>query len=81
MPQVAREVVKERAARLREVGMQALRRHLAREVGAERDVLVETGEIGRTGGFTPVRFRTSATAGEIVRARIAGHDGRHLLAA
>ena len=81
MPPVAREVVKERAARLREAGEAALRSHLAGEVGAEHEVLVETGEIGRTAGFTPVRFRTSVTAGEIVRARIAGHDGRHLLAA
>ena len=81
MPPVAREVVKERAARLREAGEAALRSHLSGEVGAEREVLVETGEIGRTAGFTPVRFRTSVTAGEIVRARIAGHDGRHLLAA
>ncbi|NNM73148.1 tRNA (N(6)-L-threonylcarbamoyladenosine(37)-C(2))-methylthiotransferase MtaB [Enterovirga aerilata] len=81
MPPVPREVVKERAARLREAGAAALLRHLASEVGAERQVLVETGETGRTGGFTPVRFRTRLTSGEIVRARIAGHDGRHLLAA
>ena len=81
MPQVAREVVKERAARLREVGAVALQKHLAGEVGAEHEVLVETGGVGRTAGFTPVRFRTSVLAGEIVRARIAGHDGRQLLAA
>jgi threonylcarbamoyladenosine tRNA methylthiotransferase MtaB len=81
MPPVPREVVKVRAARLRAVGAVALARHLAGEVGAERDVLVEIGGIGRTGGFTPVRFRTRPPSGEIVRARIAGHDGHQLLAA
>jgi threonylcarbamoyladenosine tRNA methylthiotransferase MtaB len=81
MPPVPREVVKDRAARLRAAGAVALARHLAGEVGAERDVLVEIGGIGRTGGFTPVRFRTRPPSGEIVRARIAGHDGHQLLAA
>jgi threonylcarbamoyladenosine tRNA methylthiotransferase MtaB len=81
MPAVAREVVKDRAARLRSAGAEALARHLADEVGAERDVLVELGGTGRTAGFTPVRFRTSPPAGHIVRASIEAHDGRHLLAA
>ena len=42
MPQVAREVVKERARRLREKGAAALRRHLDGEVGARRRVLTES---------------------------------------
>ena len=41
MPQVAREVVKDRARRLREKGEAALRRHLDGEVGAQRRVLTE----------------------------------------
>ena len=36
MPQVAREIVKERARRLREKGEAALRRHLDGEVGIVR---------------------------------------------
>ena len=81
MRPVPREVVKDRSARLRAAGAGALARHLAGEVGAEHEVLVETGGMGRTGGFTPVRFHTPPSPGEIVRARIAGHDGRQLLAA
>ena len=42
MPQVAREIVKERARRLREKGAAALRRHLDGEIGRRRRVLVET---------------------------------------
>jgi threonylcarbamoyladenosine tRNA methylthiotransferase MtaB len=81
MPQVAREVVKERARRLRGRGADALARHLAGEVGATRRVLVETGALGRTEGFTPVRFAAPVHPGDIVAATIAGHDGRELLAA
>jgi threonylcarbamoyladenosine tRNA methylthiotransferase MtaB len=55
MPQVAREVAKERARRLREAGEAALRRHLDGEVGARRRVLTETGDSGRSEHFTPVR--------------------------
>jgi threonylcarbamoyladenosine tRNA methylthiotransferase MtaB len=81
MPQVARDVVKERARRLRDKGTGALKRHLDGEVGARRSVLVETHEMGRTEHFTPVRLAVPAEAGLILDARMAGHDGRSLLAA
>jgi threonylcarbamoyladenosine tRNA methylthiotransferase MtaB len=80
MPQVAREVVKERARRLREKGEAALRRHLDGEIGHIRRVLVETDEIARTAQFTPVRIG-GALAGSIVDVSIAAHDGRRLIAA
>ena len=41
MPQVARDVVKDRARRLREKGEAALLKHLGGEVGARRNVLIE----------------------------------------
>jgi threonylcarbamoyladenosine tRNA methylthiotransferase MtaB len=80
MPQVVREVVKERARRLREKGEAALRRHLDSEIGHIRSVLVETDEIARTAQFTPVRI-AGALAGSIVDVSIAAHDGRRLIAA
>ena len=81
MPQVAREVVRERAKRLREKGTEALARHLEGELGARRSVLTESDGIGRTEAFTLVRFPTPVRAGEIREVAIAGHDGRELLAA
>jgi threonylcarbamoyladenosine tRNA methylthiotransferase MtaB len=81
MPQVAREAVKERAARLRARGALALARHLEGELGARRSVLTESDGLGRTEGFTLVRFPTAVPAGEIREVAIAGHDGRELLAA
>jgi threonylcarbamoyladenosine tRNA methylthiotransferase MtaB len=81
MPQVARQLIKERAGRLREKGATALARHLDREIGARRSVLVETGEMGRTEHFTPVRLKAAEEAGAILDLTMAGHDGRSLLAA
>ncbi len=81
MPQVAREIVKERARRLREKGEAALTRHLAAQIGARRRVLTETGALGRTEQFTPVRLNAAVEPGAILDLTIAGHDGRQLLAA
>jgi threonylcarbamoyladenosine tRNA methylthiotransferase MtaB len=81
MPQVPREAVKARAARLRASGEAALRAHLDREVGAVRRVLAETPAIGRTEQFTPVRLSSAAAPGSIFEVAVAGHDGRQLLAA
>lgn len=81
MPQVDRAIVKERAARLREAGEAALRRHLEAQVGRRLRVLAESREIGRSEQFTAVRLARAAAAGTILEVPIAGHDGRLLLAA
>ncbi len=81
MPQVARDVVKERARRLRERGARALTRHLDSEVGATRLVLTESSDIGRTEQFTKVLLATPAAPGQILNLKLTGHDGRQLLAA
>ena len=81
MPQVAGDVVKERAARLRAKGAAALAQHLERQIGARRRVLTEAGGIGRTEQFTLVRLSASVPRGLMLDVSIAGHDGRQLLAA
>jgi threonylcarbamoyladenosine tRNA methylthiotransferase MtaB len=81
MPQVAGDVIKERARQLREKGHAALRRHLDGEVGRQRRVLTEAGGIGRTEQFTPVRLAGSPPRGLMLDVSVAGHDGRHLIAA
>lgn len=81
MPQVAREVVKDRARRLREKGEAALVSYLDAEVGATRNVLIELNQIGRTEAFTPVRFASSVQRGDLRPVTITGHNGRELLAA
>jgi threonylcarbamoyladenosine tRNA methylthiotransferase MtaB len=81
MPQLPRDVVKERARRLRERGAQALRQHLDGEIGATRRVLTESQDIGRTEQFTQVRLKTPVESGNILDLTMASHDGRQLLAA
>ncbi len=78
MPQVAPAVARERAARLREAGDQALRRHLDAQVGSRLPVLVERGGRGRAPDFTPVATGP-LVPGVIAPIDIAGHDGRKLL--
>jgi threonylcarbamoyladenosine tRNA methylthiotransferase MtaB len=81
MPQVARDVIKDRARRLRQKGEAAWRHHLDGEVGARRRVLAEMGGMARTPQFTPVRLTVPAAPGTILDIAVAGHDGRQLLAA
>ncbi|MGX9573644.1 tRNA (N(6)-L-threonylcarbamoyladenosine(37)-C(2))-methylthiotransferase MtaB [Mesorhizobium sp. f-mel] len=80
MPQLRRELVKQRAARLRAAGDAAYRRHLAALAGTRQSILVERDRLGRTEGFTLATISEGAP-GEIVEADIAGHDGARLIAA
>jgi threonylcarbamoyladenosine tRNA methylthiotransferase MtaB len=56
MPQVARDVIKARAARLREKGMERLALRLDRHVGARKFALVEKGGRARLPDFSPIRI-------------------------
>jgi threonylcarbamoyladenosine tRNA methylthiotransferase MtaB len=78
MPQVPRPMVKDRAARLRELGQTLVQRRLAAELGATRAVLVERPGFGRTEHFVPVSL-DGGEAGEIVTTRIRGAGSRALL--
>jgi threonylcarbamoyladenosine tRNA methylthiotransferase MtaB len=81
MPQVAREVVKERARRLREKGKAAFARHLQASVGSRCRVLMVSPKHGHNEQFTPVRLNAPSVVGALVEVSIANHDGRELLAA
>jgi len=79
MPQVAGGAIKERAKRLRAAGEAALRRRLASEIGAAREVLIESSKQGRTEHFLPVAI-SDDVPGVVRRATVTGHDGARLLA-
>lgn len=79
MPQVAKPVIKARAAALRAAGAEALARHLASRLGYDGMLLVERGGIGRLDDFTPVRIGEGFEPGSLMRFRITGQDGTHLL--
>ena len=73
MPQVAGAEIKERAKRLRAAGEAALQKRLGSEVGATRDVLIESPTQGRTEHFLPVAV-SGETPGAVVALAIKGHD-------
>ena len=82
MPQLPRDIVKDRARQLRDKGTTALRRHLAAEIGRRRAVLAEgEGMEGHSEYFARVALARPAPRGTILSVTINGHDGRRLLAA
>jgi threonylcarbamoyladenosine tRNA methylthiotransferase MtaB len=77
MPQVASSAIRERATRLRAAGEAALRGRLASDIGATRQVLIESATQGRTEHFLPVAIAGEAQ-GAVTRKVIVGSDGSRL---
>ena len=79
MPQLARAVAKERAARLRAKGESALAAHFARLVGSTQTLLMEKHGMGRTPCFAPVHVAVPAKQ-IFRRVRVTGAAPAHLVA-
>ncbi|SFO02105.1 threonylcarbamoyladenosine tRNA methylthiotransferase MtaB [Bradyrhizobium sp. Ghvi] len=77
MPQVAGGAIKARAKRLRAAGEVALRQRLNAEIGATREVLIESDGQGRTEHYLPVAI-AGERVGSVVPRRIIGNDGERL---
>jgi threonylcarbamoyladenosine tRNA methylthiotransferase MtaB len=77
MPQVAGDVIRRRAGRLRAAGEAALTRRLASESGHRRSVLIESAVQGRTEHFIPVDI-SGETPGAVRKLTITGNDGARL---
>jgi threonylcarbamoyladenosine tRNA methylthiotransferase MtaB len=76
MPQLAREIVKERAERLRAAGQKSLHAFLDGLVGSAHDAIQESGGRARLGNFAPVRLdATAAQPGDVVAIDITGREG------
>ncbi|MCG8440806.1 MAG: tRNA (N(6)-L-threonylcarbamoyladenosine(37)-C(2))-methylthiotransferase MtaB [Caulobacterales bacterium] len=79
MPQLPQAVVKERAARLRAKGGEALAAHLSKKVGTSEMVLLEKPGLGRLADFAAVRLPEGpARPGASALARLICSDGREL---
>jgi threonylcarbamoyladenosine tRNA methylthiotransferase MtaB len=79
MPQLAREIVKARAARLREAAAERRTRWLNGLIGTDQPVLIENHEKGHADNFAPVAIEGSVR-GNVGSARITGRDGDQLMA-
>jgi len=80
MPQLPRDVVKARAARLRAAGEAALRRHLDAQVGRILTGLVERPGAARAEDFTEIAFTGEAPVGALAALTVTGHDGKRAIA-
>lgn len=80
MPMVPKNIVKERAARLREIGESARARYLDTLIGTQQRVLIERPGFGRTEGYADVCVEDGADPGTIAETTVMAHDGRTLKA-
>ena len=80
MPQLDRETIKQRAARLRAKGEEAHLLHLNKTATGVQSVLTERGGVGRTPQFNLVETGELAS-GQIVEMEISGHNGKYLVGA
>jgi threonylcarbamoyladenosine tRNA methylthiotransferase MtaB len=78
MPAVEQSVIKRRAALLRAKGDERLQKFLNREIGASRQVLVETPSTGRTEHFALAKFETAMMPGAVVTAMVKSATASHL---
>jgi threonylcarbamoyladenosine tRNA methylthiotransferase MtaB len=78
MPQVAGNMIRQRAGRLRAVGEAALQRRLQSEIGASREILIESTRQGRTQHFLPVAI-SGETPGTVRTFVVKGSDGARLV--
>lgn len=74
MPALDGALIKERAARLRQAGDEALDKYLQGCVGQPVQVLVEQGKTGHTRHFAPVELTSDAPTGAIVEAKVIAVD-------
>ena len=78
MPQLERELVKARAARLRHAAEERRSRWLDGLIGTRQTVLIENSEKGHSDSFAPVRIAGSKR-GDLGAAKIIGHEDETLI--
>ncbi len=79
MPQVAGDIRRQRAARLRQAGDRALGRFLDSQLGRTAEIVVERDGTGRAANWAPVRPRRPAAAKSIQRLRLVAREGKELI--
>lgn len=78
MPQVLKEVRKERAARLRALGKQQEQKLYDTFIGKQVSAITELGGIARTDNFVPVKLAGEVRAGRLVNVSVTGKNNSEL---
>jgi threonylcarbamoyladenosine tRNA methylthiotransferase MtaB len=79
MPAVEQSIVKRRAALLRTKGEARQSAFMASQMGATRDVLIETPSQGRTEHFAMAKFETAMVPGALITAQVKSVTSSHLV--
>ena len=80
MPQVNGNLIKRRAAILRDLGTKQIKSHLSSQLGKDHRILMENGYMGRTEQFTEVKFDKEQIEGSIVLGKITDANEKQLFA-
>ncbi len=78
MPQLTKQIIKERAARLRDKANQVVEKHLDNLLGQTQTILMEKENLGRTPHFTQVKLPTNHKINEFVNVKLSGKHN-HML--
>ncbi len=81
MPQIAKEVRKERAAKLRQAGEKQVQEFYASWVDKETYAMVENKNTARTDHFAPVTIDKERASGDLIQVRISGKNTKGLIGA
>ncbi|MEI7670189.1 MAG: tRNA (N(6)-L-threonylcarbamoyladenosine(37)-C(2))-methylthiotransferase MtaB, partial [Pseudomonadota bacterium] len=79
MPQVAKEIRKERAARLRKAGEEQLEIFLKSWVGKETNAIGEKDNTARTDHFAPIKLDKNICSGDVLRVKINSYEAGGLI--
>ena len=80
MPQVQRQLIKERTKTLEEIKNKKNFIHLSNSIGKNEEVLSETEFTGRAKNFTYVNFTKPQKVGEILKAVVVNKNSESLIA-
>ena len=80
MPQVPKQIRKERAAILRAEGIKELHKFFTRNVGKDVNVLVEKNNMAHTENFIPVKLDGEYDIGQIIKAKLDSFEAEYMIA-
>lgn len=81
MPQVAKDIRKERASRLRAAGQKNLANYLQSQIGKTAAVIVEKPRLGRSEHFAVVELDKDCEPGSVVKVKVTGANAQMLKSA
>ena len=78
MPQVVKQLRKERAEKLRNEGLKELKKFLNNSIGKTYKTIVEQEYLGRTENFLQVKLPKASKEGDIFNMKIIGYEDKYL---